>query len=622
MAAEGTAAVGSGILLLEFVNDDIFNQHRAEAFPFLQGYLKARGVPVAWLAMAAGAAARADAPWMIEPGADARALLVDAVRSVRPSWVIANEVPGPGLAAALADAVPGVSVVPPDARLLRHGLIAALHAHLGCRLADGPAPDPGDSLYHQACPDYAARLVGDAPAGPPHLVPLIAGPTCVYRRSLVRNPHFAGVSLDGVVHARGCTFCVNPDGPPPRGIGRDPVASALMQIRRFHETAPGFRRTNRYLVRGIRVFRQLPRFLGEVLAMGLPASEFFFSCRVDELLAQAEALRAWVPRVAAAGHAMHLWNVGLENFSPVENGRFNKGVSPRQADEALALLDGLESAHPAAIGFRRHGGFGLILFTPWTRLDDLEINIRALRRHGDRGDLGPVASRLQLRDGTPLEVLARRDGLVDDDGGLAAVPRERSCLTEPGDRELPWRFANPEVAAVWSVLAGWFVREAGKDAGPVPPASALDVLEALVEVVRASPGADADALRRVVLARFAPRPIASPAGASSVPEPPWIARIRRILERATAAAPDAFGGYRLDHVRDATADGAGIAVVAFRRDDDRVVLDVLAGGAGPAYLQAGDYRVCHRAESPIDSPARERLVRMLAGLLARSRAPG
>jgi hypothetical protein len=605
---------GPRILLLEFVNDDIFNQHRAETFPFLFGDLKERGIAVEWLSMPAGRSMRAGNPWVIEPQPDVREPLVAAAHAFQPTHLVANDLLGDLLVAALRDRLPDLRVVPLDLDLLRHGRLRSLAEFVGG--TDAAAfGDLDGSLFQRACPDYGARLIGRMPPGPAQLVPLFGGPSCVYRRSLSGNPHFEGVVLEGVAFPRGCSFCVNPDEPATREPGWDPVASAVLQLRRFQETAPAFRRTDRYLVRGIRVFQRLPDFLAKVIAMGLPPSAFFFSCRVDELLARADDLRTWVPRMAANGHSVHFWNVGLENFSPTENERFNKGVSPRQAQDALALLDGLEAQHPTAFGFRRHGGFGLILFTPWTRPQDLEINVRALRQHGDRGDLGPLTSRLQLRPGTALEALARRDGLIDDRAALPEVPRELSCLTEPGDREIPWRFADADVGAIWSVLAGWYLSSPSGGADDVPQAACLDALECLLETVRDAPGMDAEPLRRVVAARLAGRLVRADPGQESPPAVTWINGIRRVLERTAAAAPEAFDGFALEHVR-ATADGeTTCAEVAFRHADERFVLEVRPGRQGEAFLHAGGYRICYRPDSPIDSERRERVARLLAGVI-------
>lgn len=610
------ASAAHRVLLVEFLHDDVFNQHRTETFPFLQGLLRVQGVPVSWVSVVAGRNARTLGPWTIEPPPTDRGRLVDAARTFAPTHLIANESLGPELAAALQQACPDARVIPPSSALLRMGQYAALDRALD---NNGASADVPDTVFDTAIPDYDSTLLAGAGPVPPILTPLVAGPSCVYRRSLEGNPHFVSVSLDEVAFPNGCTFCVNPLGMR-RGIRtRDAIDLAMLQLRRFQATAPTFRRSNRFLVDGIQVFRRLPEFLEAMQALDMPPSAFLFSCRIDEVLDRAEDLRRWLPRMALRGHGIHLWNVGLENFSPVENARFNKGLSTEQIEAAIDLLDGLESTFPEAFGFRRCGGFGLILFTPWTRLVDLEQNVQALKRHQDQGDLGPVTSRLQLRPGTPLEALALQDGLVTDVDALAAVPRDASCLTEPGDRDIPWRFANRDVQKIWAVLAGWYVDVRQEGLPPRPGASALEALEALLTLQREEPDIDEATLACRAAERLRPTPAApSVPGAGA----PWIARLARLVDLATRGGTQPLAGYRVERIESRFDGEAPFAEIACSQDDDRVVLHVLRAPEAPAFLRVGNFGVRYRSDTPIDRPSRVRLAQMIGRLLAGcARAP-
>ncbi len=599
------------VLLVEFLNDDVFNQHRTETYPFLNGCMKARGHAVRWVSLVAGKASRATAPWVVEPPAGDRDLLVAEVRTFCPTHLIANEVIGPVLTSTLHEACPDLVIGEPSGPLLRLGNQACLDRFLDPSVTPS---DPGETVFDRAIPDYDSLLLEGATSCPLHFTRLVAGPPCVYRRSLAGNPHFEGVSMDGVAFPDGCSFCVNPAGRN-RGLGvRKPFDLAQLQIRRFGETAPAFRRTGRFIVDGVLLFHRLPEFLQAVIDLDLPPTAFFMSCRVDEVLARAKDLRYWIPILQAHGHSINMWNVGLENFSPVENERFNKGISPDQAEAVLALFDELESAYPKAFGFREHGGFGLIVFTPWTRLEDVELNVRALVRHGSRGDLGPVTSRLQLRPGTPLELLARRDGLVDDESmELAAVPLAASCLTEPNDRDIPWHFANQDVEAVWSILADWHLnpRVANHE---YPEASPLESLDTLLSVARELPEIDVDGLERLAAARIKSRHDRAQPDTVAAPTAPWIDGLQRLLDLATSVGTGALSGYRIEGIEVRSEDADPFAEITFRRDDDRVSLQVLRG-AGDAFLHAGEFRIRYRSETPIDRPDRIRLTHILARLL-------
>lgn len=601
------------VLLVEFLHDDVFNQHRTETFPFLQGLLRSRNVPVRWVSIVAGRDCRPEGPWIVEPPNADRGHLVAAARTFDPTHVIANETLGRQLLADLHRACPDAHVIPPTSDLLRLGLHAALERVLGLTAAPSDGPE---TVFDAATPDFDAHLLAGAAPVPSFLTPIVAGPSCVYRRSLAGNPHFAAVPLEGLPFPDGCTFCVNPPGMR-RGIrSRDPVDLALLQLRRFMDTAPHFRRTGRFLVDGIQVFRRLPEFLEAVQALELPPSAFFFSCRVDEVLERADDLRRWLPRLADRGHGLHLWNVGLENFSPVENARFNKGLSPDQIETVIGLLDGLESDFPGRFGFREHGGFGLILFTPWTRILDLEQNVQALNRHHCRGDLGPVTSRLQLRPGTPLEALARQDRLVDEAAELAAVPRDASCLTEPGDWDIPWRFANRDVQKIWSVLAGWYVEVRPEGLPPRPETSALEALEALLTLQREQPDLDEASLACRAAERLRPPPAAPAQPDGPTVGAPWIAHLIRLVDLATRGGTQPLVGYRVERIESRLDGEAPFAEIACSRDDDQVVLHILRAPEAPAFLRVGDFGVRYRSDTPIDRPSRVRLAQTIGRLLA------
>ena len=129
----------------------------------------------------------------------------------------------------------------------------------------------------------------------------------------------------------------------------------------------------------------------------------------------------------------------------------NKGVTSEEIDEAFALLAELGRDHPESFAFEEYGGFGFITFTPWTTLDDLEINLSHARRLGVEEKSFFLRSRLQLQPGRPITILAEHDGLLASTDAPGDHAFFSGCIRFADRGELPWRFANPVVGAIYAV---------------------------------------------------------------------------------------------------------------------------------------------------------------------------
>jgi hypothetical protein len=130
--------------------------------------------------------------------------------------------------------------------------------------------------------------------------------------------------------------------------------------------------------------------------------------------------------------------VGFENFSPREIDVLNRGAAPEFLDAAATILNRWLVNTPPGLGVR---GFtpSFIMFTPWTRVEDLEINLEFIARHGF---WNANIERLRMGPGTPAFAKAQKAGLVAD-GPVRAAAHPNGYSSE---REI--RFADPTVAAI------------------------------------------------------------------------------------------------------------------------------------------------------------------------------
>ena len=89
------------------------------------------------------------------------------------------------------------------------------------------------------------------------------------------------------------------------------------------------------------------------------------------------------------------------------------------------------------------GEFSMILFTPWTTLQDLRINLDNIARFPLVCGPPTLSRRLQIFPGRPIERLARKDGLVVK--ALRSPFYNSGCIVSSDQAEVPWRFRHREI---------------------------------------------------------------------------------------------------------------------------------------------------------------------------------
>jgi len=444
-----SASAGPRLALIELLLQERWRHFRNELFPFVQGHCRALGVPARRLRVVVSPGDVGPGSAYQLPPAD-RASLVAAFCDLAPTHLVLTERLAPATAAALSEAAPGAAwlklgeLEPSDPTPLdRPG---ALARWLGVPWST-PGPDP--LLVDAAEPLYEIAPVHDLARRERVLVNVVSGPECHYARRVARVACFADLPLDARSRAYGCTFCGAREIELPRPA--TPLLDlALAQIVRAAATPDPHGLLRAFLVPGAFVADRLPELLARLVQAGLPPVEVHVICRIDQLLAAAAGLEGGLPAFAGAGHRLRLGPMGVENFSSAENERFNKGVTAEQAVAAHELLARLGRAWPDAIASSSSNTFGLILFTPWTTLDDLRTNLAWAPRAGiDPANEIFLATRLRLRPYEPITLLAERAGLLAPGEGRGQFGHAR--LRERD--ELPWRYAHPEVGLAEQVLS-------------------------------------------------------------------------------------------------------------------------------------------------------------------------
>ncbi|MBZ0267238.1 hypothetical protein K8I85_03720, partial [bacterium] len=159
-------------------------------------------------------------------------------------------------------------------------------------------------------------------------------------------------------------------------------------------------------------FAFLPALVKRIRADGLPVERLLVRTFPIVLARNPDLVRRGVAAAAEAGIALHLQQLGFENFVPEELDRLGKGIKAEENVRAARLLFELDREFAGAAHL--FGGHGFILFAPWTRPEDVLENIRVVREEAPflADSLTPV-SRLCFYDPfNPIYRLAERQGLT------------------------------------------------------------------------------------------------------------------------------------------------------------------------------------------------------------------
>jgi hypothetical protein len=202
---------------------------------------------------------------------------------------------------------------------------------------------------------------------------------------------------------------------------------------------------------------ELPNWAAALAVGELPPTEFSLSCTAAELARDRLHIERSLGLLARGGHRVHLEAISLPNFSAAELERLGVDLDATEAVAALGNLFELETRWSGTLSHRALGCFDTVLFTPWTTVPDVVINLRIVRGLGLTAEFGSLlGSRLRLVPGSALHRQAVADGLAE--------ARE--------DAEVPWRLRDATLEDTAAAL-----RELGAQIGGDPFERALALLD-------------------------------------------------------------------------------------------------------------------------------------------------
>lgn len=460
------------LLLVELAPDQIERRFRVEWFPLILGLAAKRGWAASWCVLGV----RYDATLRYSVSRDDFRTLCAEARRRQPSVVVVNERLAPPQERALAAAAGKARVVSCRSGEVVWGLAAFLRDELALPVSLGDA-----EILRTIEPRFV-REVLNLPRAAWATRPLVrvpAGPRCSYRRPANANRLYRDLPVPA---SFGCSFCGfgSADVPPP--AVEDPIAFAARYVAAACRDGKTCREKPRFELVGTPLWAGLEALVGALLRRGVRSAELNFMPRVDELLASRATIERCLPRLARAGIALRLFGMGVENFSLLENERLNKGISAEQVHAAADWLVATSARWPEQL---QAGAFSMILFTPWTTVEDLRINVDHMRRCPLLPGPFALGQRLQLFPGRAVTALAEKDGLLAARRLSGAAFYNSGCITKFDQRELPWRFQHPEAGLLFRFGAAIAALHGGAEA-------AEPGIEPLAAARRASPDRERD----------------------------------------------------------------------------------------------------------------------------------
>jgi hypothetical protein len=230
---------------------------------------------------------------------------------------------------------------------------------------------------------------------------------CPYQADARDNPLYAGTVIPRRF-GKGCAFCTSGNayqaGPP-----AETAAAVLEQIRYVRAHAPEL---TRLVLKDQNPLAYLTEVVRTLADEGLGPFTLMLETRADWLTRNARRFDDALGAARAGGIRISPFLVGIESFSQAELDRYNKGTTAEANVEFIERLWSWRERYGETLDLES-ASFGFVLFSPWTTLDDLEQNLRAIRKTRFDELRGKVLlSRARLYPDTALYYLAARDGLL------------------------------------------------------------------------------------------------------------------------------------------------------------------------------------------------------------------
>lgn len=294
----------------------------------------------------------------------------------------------------------------------------------------------GPSGRHPHSDQHGVSLIPEW--GCPYRTPMPLPPTCADDRTTLRPEAYTDRAWERVARtylddAAACSFCIFRYQPFDIGPTERTVELLMTQLR--YLWGEGIRS---FALQSENPFRVVRPFVEAAVKDGRLPQELRLRTMVSVLKAHPRQTEQTLHEIAARGVQVEVTQVGFESFSDRALQTFHKGVT---SWENRKVAQQLARWHGAVEGrLRTIWGHGLILFDPWTTLEELAENLEAIE-HDAPFLKSTIAldSKLYLYSPyAPVARLVRADGLL---------------VETEGEFGLDFRYRHEEVVVFREIVA-------------------------------------------------------------------------------------------------------------------------------------------------------------------------
>jgi hypothetical protein len=479
------------VVLVEFVNADQFPGRVSYNMPFLAGYYGSKGHEVRWIRFGISTTN------LMEHGRDEITLseaelqrLEDLVREHEATLlVVTDAIYEPQIKRVMA-AAPGAKLhFAKDDRWL--GKLLGRWRGLQEILQAGVVPrydwEPGN--------EEATRKHIDN-------IYIVQAASCGHRWDVKDNPLYADLDDSRVAEHYGCAFCENWKGrkrytrkhiffkkPADYTTPQEWIDRQIEAIARSRGSSERF--PNGVLLEQIPSINLLRGTIEALVKHGLADHvELLVAVRTDQIKRVERLLGQHFKEHAESKLRFGVYASGIESFDAYELGLLNKGTTPHDSIRAVNRLRAMRERFGERFWYT---GLSFILFTPWTSLEALHLNVGLMRLLGlTRKVSGNMfQARLRLHDTLPITCLAEAQGLIAASEEDPAMSMNRRKLFEKED---PWSFKDPRVRPVSRIVLRFDLLD-----GELEDELAREVKKRIVQVAPGWTAGDDVALQELLL---------------------------------------------------------------------------------------------------------------------------
>jgi len=240
----------------------------------------------------------------------------------------------------------------------------------------------------------------------------IGASRCLYTKGIKDNYFYKTLNKNFVNKWRGCAYCFSAmnDKEIPT---REKVETIKRQLVYLQKNLP-------YLKRVLFAFPEDLFDPIEILLqdnLKLKPLTFHIQLRPDVIVKKKKQIERILNLMRKTKLSFYLSVVGFENFSERELLILNRGYKPEMNVKALKVLDYFFKKYPKEF-VMKDAVASFILFEPFTRIDDLKININSILKLKDKFSIfrNININKLRIDRGMALYELAKKEGLVSKPG--------------------------------------------------------------------------------------------------------------------------------------------------------------------------------------------------------------